>query len=175
MARSSDHFPEISLLDARSCYFSPISTINWTLSLTTVMQPTQLTQSVLLLLGYLAWSQMKWWRTWGMLQRWSFALWSNNLQGLDCSLCQGRNPVTINVKNNANLAIFENPYRFCVHILDTFAIKPKMILSGTKVPCDQHRCWMKKYASKFTFEISSACPDGRQWSTLTSADVCTEG
>ena len=99
---------------------------------------------------------------------------NNKLKGFDVSFCHGNYPMEINVHQNYDLKVFENPYRFCIHLLDTFATKPKMILTSTKIPCDHHRCWMKKYASKFDIQIDN-CPDGRVWASVTEADVCGQG
>ena len=98
----------------------------------------------------------------------------NDLQGVDASFCQTSQPIEINVNQNPDLAYFENPYRFCTHLLDAFSIKPKMVLTSTQIPCDHHRCWMKKLASKFTIQADN-CPDGRDWSALTETDVCGQG
>ena len=104
----------------------------------------------------------------------SLQLQNNTLQGVDASFCHGNQPVEVNVFKNAVLKIFENPYRFCIHLLDTFSTKPKIDLTSTNIPCDHHRCWMKKYASKFTIQIDD-CPDGRVWAAVTEVDVCGEG
>ena len=103
-----------------------------------------------------------------------FQIMDNKLDGFDASLCHGIHPITINVRQNTNLTIFENPYRFCIHLLDNFARKPKMTMTSTKIPCDHHRCWMKKYASKFTIQIDD-CPDGRKWADVSEIDVCGQG
>ena len=98
----------------------------------------------------------------------------NKLQGIDVSFCKGNHPIDIHANRNFNLTFFENPYRFCPHLLDTFATKPRLILTDTQIPCDNHRCWMKKYASKLNIQIND-CPDGRKWAALTEADVCGQG
>ena len=98
----------------------------------------------------------------------------NFFQGLDARFCHGNQPLSINTNQNVDLKIFENPYHFCTHVLDTFATKPRVILSSTKIPCDHHRCWMKKYASKFTIQIDD-CPDGRRWKKVSEIDVCGQG
>ena len=103
-----------------------------------------------------------------------FVFMRNKLLGFDARFCHLDHPVNIDVKQNPRLTIFENPYRFCIQLLDTFATKPKMVMTSTKIPCDHHRCWMKKYASKFTIEIDD-CPDGRIWASITEADVCGQG
>ena len=103
-----------------------------------------------------------------------FSIQNNKLHGFDASFCHGNKPVTINVYMNTDLQIFENPYRFCIHRLDTFVTKPKMDLRSTKIPCDHHRCWMKKYATKFNLQVDN-CPDGRAWTTVTEMDVCGQG
>ena len=99
---------------------------------------------------------------------------NNKLQRFRCHLLSWHHPIKINVHQITDLEIFENPYRFCIHLLDTFATKTKMVLTSTKIPCDHHRCWMKKYASKFIIQIDN-CPDGRIWSTVTEEDLCSRG
>ena len=98
----------------------------------------------------------------------------NLLQGVDASFCHGNQRIYFNANPNPNLGIFENPYRFCTHLLDKFDTKPQVILTSTNIPCDHHRCWMKKYASKFTITIDN-CPDGRAWAAVTETDVCGQG
>ena len=103
-----------------------------------------------------------------------FSIQNNKLQGFDASFCYRNQPMEINVGQNPELQIFENPYRFCIHLLDTFATRPKIILTATNISCDHHRCWMKKYASKFSIQIDN-CPDGRSWAAVTEKDVYGEG
>ena len=64
----------------------------------------------------------------------------NNLQGFDASFCHVSKPAKITVMANRNLTMFENPYRLCPSLLDTFETKPKIVLYTTNIPCDHHRC-----------------------------------
>ena len=96
------------------------------------------------------------------------------LNGVDASFCHNRHLTIFDVDRNNNLEFFENPYRFCMSLVDTLSTKPHIKMPSTKIPCDYRRCWMKKLASKFTITINN-CPDGRQWSTVTEADLCSTG
>ena len=103
-----------------------------------------------------------------------FYIYDNKLQGFDASFCNGHQPIQIKAYQNIDLKIFENPYRLCIHLLETFITKPTIDLSSTNIPCDHHRCWMKKYASKFTIQIND-CTDGRVWGSVHEMDVCRQG
>ena len=102
------------------------------------------------------------------------AISNNQLQGFDASFCHGNQPTTIFIFQNTDLNIFENPYRFCIHLLDTFTTKAAIMLTSTNIPCDHHRCWMKKFDSKFRI-FPFNCPDGRAWLPITESDVCGQG
>ena len=102
---------------------------------------------------------------------------NNKLQGFDASFCHGNHPISImSVSSNPDLKIFENPYRFCIHLLDTFVTKPMIMIFGANIPCNHRRCWMRKYASKINVLIDD-CPYGnkRKWNTVTETDVCEQG
>ena len=96
------------------------------------------------------------------------------LNGVDVNFCHNSHLTIFDVDRNYNLEFFENPYRFCMSLVDTLSTKPHIKMPSTKIPCDYRRCWMKKLASKFTITIG-ACPDGRSWSTLTEAELCSQG
>ena len=96
------------------------------------------------------------------------------LSGVDVNFCHNSHLTIFDVDRNNNLEFFENPYRFCMSLVDTLVDTPHIKMPSTKIPCDYRRCWMKKLASKISITID-ACPDGRSWSSVTEAELCSQG
>ena len=89
--------------------------------------------------------------------------------------------VEVNFCNQSKLRLFsadrnrivrvENPYRDCAESIGT-SPKPRIRVEGNPMPCDERRCWMKKYGSTSMNVKPGNCPDGREWNHITMGELC---
>ena len=95
---------------------------------------------------------------------------NNKMTAYEISFCNVADDFWSDAAGN-KFARVENPFRDCPQTLSYFS---GIILKVNKnvVPCDDGRCWMKKYnVNKAVIDLGD-CPDGREWQYVTQEQIC---
>ena len=94
----------------------------------------------------------------------------NIMPTFEISFCNLTKPLYCSAARNKFTRI-ENPYRDCIESIGTLP-KPKLMVEGNLVPCDERRCWMKQYGFKTENVNPGVCPDGREWNYIPEEELC---
>ena len=95
----------------------------------------------------------------------------NIMPTFEISFCNLTKPLYCSAARNKFTRI-ENPYRDCIESIGTLP-KPKLMVEGNLVPCDERRCWMKQYGFQTEHVNPGDCPDGREWNYVTEGELCS--